>query len=97
MTTNLAVAEGFLAWEALGACVIEHIDPEVFFPERVGRGRYSQKDMNLKVNRALAVCDHCPVRKPCRDKARAIHATIGVWGGEFLGVERWRRPNDMLS
>lgn len=88
---NLAVAEGFLAWEALAPCSQPGVDPEIFWPERHGRGRWAAKALALDVARALTICKDCPVKRECRDKAREIGALSGVWGGEFLGTERVRR------
>ena len=90
MIANLAVTEGFLNWERLGKCVLDRIDPEVFFPEIDGRGRWASQMLRWRVTEAVAICMQCPVRKPCRDKAREVHADCGVWGGEFLGATRVR-------
>jgi hypothetical protein len=88
MITNLAVTEGFLAWEALAAC--NGKDPEIFFPE-APRGRNALRQLNARIELAQVVCAQCPVRDRCRQKAHEVKATCGVWGGEFLGITRARR------
>lgn len=88
--SNLAVAEGFLAWEGLANCARPGVDPEIFFPERRGRGRWAAKDLGLNVARALAVCEGCPVTRQCRQLAQDLGANFGVWGGVFLGTVRVR-------
>lgn len=46
-------------------------DPEIFFPEpgRVDLGR-----------QAIAICDRCPVRDACLEKALQ-NGELGIWGG----------------
>ncbi|MEB3368068.1 WhiB family transcriptional regulator [Saccharopolyspora mangrovi] len=46
-------------------------DPEVFFPEpgRVDLAR-----------RAIAICERCPVREACLEKALQ-NGELGIWGG----------------
>ena len=53
------------------------LDSEIFFPSD-----------GLGVQRAIAICETCPVRSPCLEYALAHGISMGVWGGES---ERSRR------
>ena len=60
-------------WRAASACL--NTDPDVFFPVAVGTAASKQ------VNRALRVCDGCPVRQQCLDFALRSGEKDGIWGG----------------
>lgn len=48
-----------------------------------------------EANRAKAVCDRCPVRKPCLEYALMNHEEYGVWGGTTARDRlRWWKEND---
>ncbi|MFR9802787.1 WhiB family transcriptional regulator [Pseudonocardia sp. RS010] len=60
-------------WRNEAACRGQ--EPELFFP--VGNAGPAL----AQTAKAKAVCARCPVRRQCRDWARA-HEDSGVWGGE---------------
>ena len=55
-------------WRANSAC--RDVDPELFFP--VGEAEDGP---------AKAVCDRCPVRRQCLNRAIEAGEAFGVWGG----------------
>lgn len=55
-------------WRLRAAC--RGLDIEVF---------YSTDE--AEVQRALDICDGCPVREPCLDVAMGQRESFGVWGG----------------
>ena len=57
-----------LKWMDRGSC--RNFPPAVFFPQD-GAG----------VERARAICAHCPVKSDCLEYALAHHIDHGVWGG----------------
>lgn len=49
-------------------------------------------------NRAIAVCDECPVAEPCLAGALERKERFGVWGGRDLGApERHRRYREAVK
>ncbi|MCU1493920.1 MAG: Transcription factor WhiB [Acidimicrobiaceae bacterium] len=51
---------------------------EVFFPPpHVER----KEERHERENAAKAICDSCPVRRPCLDYAIRIREPHGIWGG----------------
>jgi WhiB family redox-sensing transcriptional regulator len=63
-------------WRSYAACTAPGVDPELFWPPEGSHG-----------DEARAICDACPVRKPCLEYALATNQRQGIWGG--LGsVER---------
>ena len=59
-----------------------------FFPQVRG-GRFDQKTRD----RAVSMCDGCPVKSECLDYARSIHGVSGIWGGVvFYGPSSKRQP-----
>jgi WhiB family redox-sensing transcriptional regulator len=63
------------AWMDYARC--HDYELNTFFPEP-GRGR----SIGAAVNRAIAICNQCPVRQPCLEYALDNHIRHGVWGGE---------------
>lgn len=55
-------------WMDRGSC--RNFPPAVFFPQD-GAG----------VDRARAICAHCPVKNDCLEYALSNHIDHGVWGG----------------
>lgn len=64
------------AWHADAACL--GADPEVFFPVKGGT-----------VDAAIAICQGCPVREPCKEAGR--DELYGVWGGTSVEDRRAER------
>lgn len=56
--------------------ICRQTDPEAFFPEKGG-----------DFHQAVAICNGCPVRRPCLEKAMRDEAgknrnlRMGIWGG----------------
>jgi WhiB family redox-sensing transcriptional regulator len=61
-------ASNSLKWMDRGGC--RNFPPAVFFPQD-GAG----------VERARAICAHCPVKTECLEHALGNHIDHGVWGG----------------
>ncbi|MGH9152979.1 MAG: WhiB family transcriptional regulator [Acidimicrobiales bacterium] len=50
----------------------------IFFPP----SHFERKeDKEARERRAKAICQSCPVRKPCLDYALGIREPHGIWGG----------------
>lgn len=51
------------------------------------------------IDRAVALCEPCPVRRQCADQAQSEHH--GIWAGVVLRTDGWRasrsRRNDTLD
>jgi WhiB family redox-sensing transcriptional regulator len=62
-------------WQFEGAC--NGVDPESFFLDPNQRG-VSKKN---RENKAIAICNTCPVKKQCLDHALNVPEIYGVWGG----------------
>jgi WhiB family redox-sensing transcriptional regulator len=62
-------------WQFDGAC--NGIDPESFFLEPKSRG----KDKRSVEQKAIAICNTCPVKQKCLDHALKVPEMFGVWGG----------------
>ncbi len=63
-------------WEVKAAC--RGPQAAVFFPP----SHLERRDERLARERAAkAICDHCPVRRPCLDESLRIREPHGVWGG----------------
>ncbi len=58
------------AWHSQANC--RGADPDLFFPPR-GARRVTQ--------RAMAICEDCPVRAECLASALEVWWIQGVWGG----------------
>ena len=71
-------AEG---WRDAAAC--RTAGPDVFWP---ARGDHAA------VQRALAICDDCPVADDCLDYALANRIRDGVWGGLTAHARRALTP-----
>lgn len=63
------------AWRELAACRLA--DPSLFF----GRDGEAPGEHALRERAAVALCNDCPVRRPCADFAVANEVADGVWGG----------------
>jgi WhiB family transcriptional regulator, redox-sensing transcriptional regulator len=61
------------SWRESAACRGD--DPEIFFP--IGKTGPAL----AQVQRAKAVCAHCPVRPRCLAFALDTHQEYGIWGG----------------
>ncbi len=74
-------APGFLVkpepWMLDASCAPAGVDQSIFFP---GRGD--------NVNRAITICNDCPVRAQCLEYALDHGEHFGIWGGT---TERGRR------
>lgn len=68
-------------WMADAACLPPH-DPELFHPKP-----------NDTAEKAKAICDTCPVIKPCLNYAITNRIAHGVWGGVAgrARIKMWRR------
>lgn len=55
------------------ACVGE--DPELFFP--AGKRRWHSADLDA----ARQVCQACPIRTQCLERALKVGAEFGIWAG----------------
>lgn len=62
-------------WQLNGAC--RHEDPDSFFLEYLERGPSKRK----KEQKAIAICNTCPVIQQCREHALRVPEIYGVWGG----------------
>ena len=62
-----------LDWRDRAACLT--VDPELFFP--VGNTGPAVE----QIDRAKAVCSHCPVTEYCLQYALDTNQDSGVWGG----------------
>lgn len=60
-----------LLYQFKAVCVIEDINPDVFFPE-------DKSDTDA----ARAVCNRCSVRQECLDFALTYEEEFGFWGGK---------------
>lgn len=60
-------------WRDRAACLT--VDPELFFP--VGNTGPAVE----QIDRAKAVCSHCPVTEHCLQYALDTNQDSGVWGG----------------
>ncbi len=63
-------------WQRHAAC--RGMDSAVFFHPEGERGPARRK----RVEHAAAICAGCPVAGECREWARRVGETYGVWGGE---------------
>ena len=62
-------------WQYQGAC--NGADPESFFLEPNQRG----SSKRTKEQRAIAICNTCPVKQKCLEHALSVPEVYGVWGG----------------
>lgn len=62
-------------WQNAGAC--RDLPSEMFFHPDGERGPSRRK----RENRAIAVCQTCPVIEQCRNQALMIQEPYGIWGG----------------
>jgi WhiB family redox-sensing transcriptional regulator len=63
------------SWQFEGAC--NGADPESFFLDPNQRG----DSKRTKEQRAIAICNTCPVKKQCLEHALNVPEVYGVWGG----------------
>lgn len=68
-----AISYDRASWRESAAC--RDVDSELFFP--IGRTGFAVAE----IQRAKAVCNHCPVRQPCLKFALDTHQEYGIWGG----------------
>jgi WhiB family redox-sensing transcriptional regulator len=77
MTQNRAALELLVGclpeWMSDAACKYEA--PDLFFPEGYG------KEPREKTERAIAICNRCPVKQACFDYSLATRQRHGTWGG----------------
>jgi WhiB family redox-sensing transcriptional regulator len=64
------------AWHIRASC--RGPQAEVFFPPPHAERKEERLD---RENAAKAICDTCPVRRPCLDYAIRIREPHGIWGG----------------
>jgi WhiB family redox-sensing transcriptional regulator len=69
-----AAAYDRASWRESAACR-QAADPELFFP--IGTASIAV----VETQRAKAICDRCPVRRPCLTFALATRQEFGIWGG----------------
>ncbi len=62
-------------WQNAGAC--RELPSEMFFHPDGERGPSRRK----RENRAIAICQTCPVIEQCRNQALMIQEPYGIWGG----------------
>ncbi len=62
-------------WQNAGAC--RDLPSEMFFHPDGERGPSRRK----RENKAIAVCQTCPVIEQCRNQALMIQEPYGIWGG----------------
>lgn len=62
------------AWRENASCTAA--DTELFFPTSLGIRAKKQK------NKAIKICQSCPVKAKCFDTALANMECFGIWGGE---------------
>jgi WhiB family transcriptional regulator, redox-sensing transcriptional regulator len=91
--TRPAARRPAAGWREAAACL--QADPELFFP--IGSAGLAIAE----IQRAKAVCDACPVRRPCLTYALATGQEFGIWGGcdenERRRLHRQRRQSGMLA
>lgn len=63
-------------WQVRASC--RGPQAAIFFPP----SHFERKeDKEARERRAKAICQSCPVRKPCLDYALGIREPHGIWGG----------------
>ena len=63
-------------WQVRAAC--RGPQAAIFFPP----SHFERKEeKEARENRAKAICQACPVRKPCLEYALGIREPHGIWGG----------------
>lgn len=63
-------------WQVRASC--RGPQAAIFFPP----SHFERKeDKEARERRAKAICQTCPVRKPCLDYALGIKEPHGIWGG----------------
>lgn len=72
-----------MSWADRAACL--GLDPDWFFPT-LGRPGFRGQDRYLQplIDRAVAVCQTCPVVFECGEAAHKDGAIHGVWGGRSV-------------
>lgn len=75
VSTNLKPVHDQWDWQFDAAC--NGVDPETFFLEHNTRG----KTKYSKEQKAIAICNTCPVKQECLDHALKVPEIFGVWGG----------------
>lgn len=55
--------------------------PDLYFPERTGKGTFDQKGDLALANMAKDACWDCPVIFLCREVAINTRKEYGIWGG----------------
>lgn len=67
-------------WRSRAACT--GTDPDLFFPNGVGKSAIAQ------IREAKRICFQCPVRDDCLEWALATGQTDGVWGATDEAARR---------
>lgn len=62
-------------WQFEGAC--NGADTESFFLDENMRG----KNKRIREQKAIAICNTCPVKQTCLDHALMVPEVYGIWGG----------------
>ena len=66
------------AWALNGVCASGEHSPELWFAD------HDSKEQRL----AIALCNTCPVKRLCGQRARQLHERHGVWAGKVRGDKR---------
>lgn len=73
-------------WQRHGVCRVPEGTAIMFGPD----GEH-YRDKRMRLQRAKALCQPCPVRRNCLDHALTVGEPYGVWGG-LDASERRREP-----
>ena len=87
-TKSALVAKEWTHWHEDAACAGE--SSLLFY----GRDTETAVERHARERAALAVCERCPVRSPCREHATNLPEPYGVWGGT---TEAHRKSTRRLS
>lgn len=75
MTAQPVPVADLWEWQHRGLC--RSINPETFFHPEGERGPSRRR----RDQRAIAICEQCPVIKECAEHALRVREPYGVWGG----------------
>ncbi|MGD8149902.1 WhiB family transcriptional regulator [Ornithinimicrobium sp. Y1694] len=80
-------------WQHEGLC--RESNPEMFFHPEGERG----PSRRWRDERAIAMCEQCPVLVQCREHALTVREPYGVWGGltEQMREQIWAEQDNALS
>ncbi|WP_040658156.1 WhiB family transcriptional regulator [Ornithinimicrobium pekingense] len=75
MTAEPVPVADLWEWQFRGLC--RTTNPETFFHPEGERG----PSRRWRDQRAVAICEACPVIRECREHALRVREPYGVWGG----------------